>query len=128
MIGKVIHSLILNGATDAGQSIYPDVLPQSMGENSTIVRYATISTIPNRTYQAQDNRYQSLIQIDCFAKKKSEVETLASQIRDIMEGYKGTVLGIRTEILISDAGRSYYDDEFEQFNINMDIRCWWQKS
>jgi hypothetical protein len=125
MINKAIFTILSEGDTLAGDRIYPEIIPQNI--NETCVRYTEIVRNIVRTFNKEDNGHESLFQIDCFSRKKTDAQALATEISDILEGYAGAVGDVTIlSTLLENAARSDYDEETKDFIVMLEIRCrWW---
>lgn len=85
-----------------GTRCYPDVLPQ--GVTYPAIRYQRIST-PRAQYRTLDGRanYASpRMQVDCFALNRSGAIALAQAVYGLLEGFAGTVGGLRIDAISTD--------------------------
>lgn len=113
-IGTSIFGL-LSGVTDCGTNVFPVERPQKT--ELPALTYSIISTIPVKQQTTTANLQQVRIQISIFAISYSQCETIASQVRDVLDqsgywNYDASGLTIQT---------STFDSEIDTFIQNADF-------
>ena len=84
-----------------GVRVYPVVLPQNV--TYPAIRYARISTareqyrLLSRTVANKASRQDGRFQIDCYAVTDADARALAAAVRSELDGYSGTIAGLRID-------------------------------
>jgi len=96
VIGKAIYYLLSNDIDVSGivgTRIYQDMPPQDSA--FPFIVYTVISTAPTNTkdYSTKSVLDAVQVQIDMYSRKVTEINNLATYVRNQLDGYTGTQSG-----------------------------------
>jgi hypothetical protein len=99
-----LFSILTDGSPNAvaaiiGTRVYPDVLPQA--PTLPALRYQRISTQRSqyRDLSGRAGYASPRFQIDAYALSRSSALALAQAVVDLLEGFTGTVAGLRVDFV-----------------------------
>lgn len=83
----------------------------------------------NPSHDAASNLSATRFQINCYGLTDLQCDQIANEIRLALDGYKGTVLGVRIDrILRLDTGENFDDNDAECYGVATDYRVWHDES
>lgn len=101
-----------------GDRIYPDFATQNQTFPQII--YAQIDSQSSNAMRTASSLFDTRIQVDSWAKTKPEARDLANKVRTSLDGFIGTILGVRiwgVQFLNEDAN---YDGEVKLYRVSQD--------
>lgn len=104
----------LNGATDAGDRVFPMVRPQESGVPA--VTYQRVSNVPTTSLAGDSGLDSVRVQIDAWASTYANAKALAAQVRSALLGAAFKAL------MVSDFDD--YETETQTYRVSMDFNCW----
>ena len=108
-----IFSLLSGGSTTAESRIYPLREPENPAYPLVLYHIRAAQLIRSRDADDDDERLdRNTVVLDLVGETYNQVDTLAGEIRRVVNGYAGTVGGQHfTRVWLEDVGDSYNPDE-----------------
>lgn len=123
MIGKVIYNKLSNAAAVTAivsTRIYP--LRISQIKTFPAIAYMQLTTVPSDTKDAVSGLDKIEVDIDCFSKSYSQVNTLADAVRTAIDQVSGTIEGVSVSNAKFVREFDGYSDEGELFQKTLQFR------
>ncbi len=109
---SALGNLIEVATTPLADRIYPLQIPSSAGLPNAV--YQRISTRREPTLAGPNGLALARVQIDIFAATKAEVDSLATTVRGLLDGYRGTTSGVKIQ-------ETRLENEQDQFETNTEV-------
>ena len=116
MIGTVVKKILIDFpafSAIAGTAVYP--LRIAQGITFPAVTYQIISSTPAKCKGEKSKADKIRMQISAFSKIYDQQEQLTAAIRDALDGFKGTVLGLSIASIDYENETDRHDDEATVF-------------
>lgn len=122
------------GTQDAGgRRIYPLMLKQ--GQKQPSIVYSRVSNVGDHHMRGPSGLSQPRVQIDCWADTLNGAASLADQVKNRLDGFRGTVsFGSASpqdtvDILgaFFDGEREDYDDAAKMYRVSRDYFIWFRE-
>lgn len=132
-----LRAYLLDDATISaavgGLRIYPIKLPQGQ-ENASIV-YSRISGQGDHHMEGASGLNRTRMQIDCWATTAGAADLLARQVKERIDGYRGSMLwgedspaeAIVVQGIFFDSEREDYDDVAKMYRSSKDYLIWYEE-
>lgn len=105
-----------------GTRIHPDTLPQE--EPLPAIVYQRISTVHHHTHDGPSKLAAPRFQLTVWAETSKAARAVARQIFLALEGFKGTVSGVRIDAGLIDNELTDRDPETEEFRRIVEVFIW----
>lgn len=118
----------LKNKTDAGERIYPRVLPQ--GTPLPAVRYFQVSNPVEYSQSGMGGTQHPRFQFDCVGATYLQAASLAKQLTSVLNAFRNvsgaTVTANAT--FIEDAARDDYDPDTGRHTASVDATIWYEEN
>lgn len=115
-----VAALITNGDSPETFRVYPLRLKE--GYSLPAISYQRISTDRLHDLDGPTGRASPRFQIDCWAASYSTVRDLATKVRAVLDGHKGTLGGEANVGGIHQQGeRDGFEEDIETYRVTMDF-------
>ena len=119
-----VYTLLINApavTAIVGTRVFPVRVSQSAAY--PYIRYMRAAGARWRSTQGPSGKAQPLIQVDCYAATYAEVKTLANAVRQTLDGYRGTVAGVRVGSISLETDEDMEEDGPEPipYRVSMDF-------
>lgn len=113
--------------------IYPIILPQ--GQKLASIVYSRISGQGDHHMEGASGLNRTRMQIDCWAPTADAADLLARQVKERIDGYRGSMLwgedspeeAIVVQGIFFDSEREDYDDEAKMYRSSKDYLIWYEE-
>ena len=102
MVGTAIKSIL------SDYNVYGLEVPRSRGAKWII--YTGVSRIGNRTKDGVSTLDRYRFQLDCYARKETDMDTLGEAVKTLLDDYSGTVESIAIDLMV-------FEDEDDSFEV-----------
>lgn len=105
-----------------GDRIWPNTFPEQ-----PVFPGVVYTRTDGNTLQAHDGRVPlgwSVFQIDSFAADSTLVDSVAEQVRLALQGFTGTVAGVRIDGVLSERVHDWYEPEAKLWRVSRDFKVW----
>lgn len=101
--------------------IYPFTAPQ--GITRPFITYQRISGVRWRSVDGPSGMAVPRVQVDAYSPTYAGVKALATAIRQTLDGYRGTVGGVRVGDIALETDRDFYEDAVDPplHRVSMDF-------
>lgn len=108
-------------ASIAGDRIFPQIAPEDV--DSPFVTYQRISGPRIKSMDGPSRLAQPRIQIDAYAESYAQVKALSLAIRKRLDGYRGTVSGVRIGGISLETDQDFLEDNMDPklHRVSMDF-------
>lgn len=108
--------------------IYPDSLPQ--GCTLPAIRYTLITDRSDQHQTAGAALAEAVVQVDCYAAKRLDANTLGNKSRLALARYQGTAASVQIRDVAPELGRASYDPPDDASDVgaylySRDFRAWY---
>lgn len=120
-IGAAVRTILAADATLQGllgtspMRVFPDMIPQNTPY--PCAAYALIGTDPTNTKEGVSELDEIRLQFDVYDDNYDDVQTIAAQIRTVIDGYTGTSAGVVID-------QVYFDGE-QSGDYSEDLGIFW---
>lgn len=101
-----------------GNRVYPVHLPQAT--DYPAITYQKISDVGEPNLAEVSRIRTARMQIDTWAEVPADAWKLADHVRTQMDGFQGTVSGVRFAASMIDSETDLYEDAIEKFRVTVD--------
>ena len=116
-----------------GQRIFPVVLPQGLKKTSIV--FSRISGQGDHHMQGASGLNRTRMQIDSWAPTADGADLLARQVKERIDGYRGSMLwgedspaeAIVVQGIFFDSEREDYDDVAKMYRSSKDYLVWYEE-
>ena len=109
-----VYTILKNDAPVAalvGTRIFPSLAPQNAA--NPLIVYQRISADRITSLDGPSGLSWARVQVDCYAETYAGAKTLSAAIRVALEGYRGTVGGVRVGGISLETDRDLYENDPE---------------
>jgi len=124
MIESAIRYILVNDDTVKAITTrcYPVALPQS--PQYPLILYTKITGMRDHHLQGPSGHAHPRLQIESWGESYSGAKTLATAIREALDGYSGIVSGVSIGSILIDSERDIYEPELKIYRIVTDYFIW----
>ena len=123
MIEAALFAVVTGDAGVAaliGTRLYPGHLPQNPTYEA--MTYRRVNTGRPHAHDGPGDLAKARFQFSCFGATYSAARTLANTLRTAIDGYKGTVAGVRIDGILFIDEQDAYEDETGVYMLPIDFR------
>jgi hypothetical protein len=116
--GAVVYAR-LSADTDAGERVYPQVLPQ--GGTYPAITYTVISRVPLHAMGSDAPLVRYRVQVDAYGSTYAEAHTVAKQVEARLSRFRGTLGEDDVLDCLLDTAADGYEQETALRRVSMDF-------
>ena len=122
------EALVSKVTNDAGVSalianrFYPVKLPQKVTLPAMTCRRISGSRV--HSLNGSSGLASPRFQFSAWAKKYTEAKDIAEKLRLAIQGFRGTVLGVRIDAILFESDQDFYEDDLEIHQVASDYIIW----
>jgi hypothetical protein len=125
MIEEAIYALLTEGLPlSSGSRIYPLRAPE--GVAAPYIVYFRAGMTPRHRQDGPLDLRRHTIQISVFGSSYGEARSELDTIRTLLDGYQGTIAGVRISLSILTGERLTYESDSGLFHASADLEVDWR--
>ena len=122
---NALYAFLTNAGSSAHGRIYPQQLPQQA--QLPAMTYVQVSGAGEYSQSGPSRLVHPRYQIDCWGDGYLAASTLAEEVKQAVDGYRGMMGGFEVGVTFIEDERDNFDPETFRHWVSLDIEIWYSR-